>query len=148
MSRVPDPYKLHRFADAQAPVYEQVIRELHDGSKRTHWMWFVFPQLRGLGRTPTAEYFGIMSLGEARAYLAHPVLGSRLRECAQLLRDYPGDEPITTILGSVDALKLRSSMTLFAQAGGDDDRALFQAVLDRYYDGLSDERTSAMLNAE
>ena len=147
MSRVADPYHLQRFVDAQDRVYSQVTRELGQGSKRTHWMWFVFPQLKGLGSTPNAEHYGIGSLAEAAAYLAHPVLGPRLRECAVLLRDQPGHDPIAVILGPVDALKLRSSMTLFRQAGGAQDRALFGAVLDRYYDGAADERTLAMLSA-
>lgn len=147
MSGVADPYNLRRFVDAQEPVFQQVIGELRSGGKRTHWMWFVFPQLRGLGRTPTAEHFGIASAAEAAAYLAHPVLGPRLRECARLLRDHPGSEPVSVILGSVDALKLRSSMTLFAQSADSEvDRALFQAVLDRYYHGVPDERTLAMLS--
>lgn len=149
MSGVADPYNLQRFADAQSPVYGQVTAELRAGHKRTHWIWFVFPQLRGLGRTPNAEYFGIASAGEAGAYLAHPVLGPRLRECARLMRDHPGSESATAILGAVDALKLCSSMTLFARcAGVESDRALFEAVLDRYYDGKSDERTVEMLNAD
>ena len=148
MSGVADPYNLRRFADAQEAVFQQVIGELRSGSKRTHWMWFVLPQLRGLGRTPTAEHFGIGSAAEAAAYLAHPVLGPRLRECSRLLRDHPGSEPASVILGSVDALKLRSSMTLFAQsADSETDRALFQAVLDRYYRGEPDERTLAILSA-
>jgi uncharacterized protein (DUF1810 family) len=142
---VADPYNLRRFVDAQSEVYPEVRRELRDGSKRTHWMWFVFPQLKGLGRTGTAEHFGIASLAEAQAYLAHPVLGPRLRECAALLRDYPGLRPIALILGATDALKLRSSMTLFLQAGAEADRQLFQAVLDRFYDGAPDQRTQAML---
>ena len=152
MSTVADPYNLQRFVDAQSDVYAEVTRQLRDGRKGTHWMWFIFPQLKGLGRTGTAEYFGIASLVEARAYLAHPVLGPRLRECAVLLRDYPGQRPITLILGQTDALKLRSSMTLFIRAGAEADmeadRQLFQAVLDRYYGGAPDERTLAMLNTE
>ncbi len=149
MSGVADPYNLQRFADAQSPVYGQVTAELRAGHKRTHWMWFVFPQLRGLGRSSTAQYFGITSVGEAEAYLEHPVLGRRLRECARLLRDYPGIQPVSVILGSVDAVKLRSSMTLFAQcASSEADRLLFGAVLGRYYDGEPDERTVAMLNAD
>ncbi len=105
LSSVPDPYNLQRFLDALAGVYDEVTGELRDGRKRTHWMWFVFPQLTGLGRTATAEQFGIASLAEAHAYLGHQVLGPRLRECAGLLRDYPGLRPITVILGHTDALK-------------------------------------------
>lgn len=141
-----DPYNLQRFVDAQSEVYAEVTRELRDGRKRTHWIWFIFPQLKGLGRSSYAEFFGIGSLLEAQAYLAHPVLGPRLRECAVLLRGYPGLRPITLILGDTDALKLRSAMTLFIQAGAQADRQLFQAVLDRYFGGTPDERTAAMLN--
>jgi uncharacterized protein (DUF1810 family) len=143
---MPDPCNLRRFVDAQAGVYDEVIRELRAGRKRTHWMWFVFPQLTGLGRTVTAHRFGIGSLDEARAYLADPVLGSRLRECAGLLRDYPGREPIEVVLGDIDALKLRSSMTLFLRAGDEADRELFQAVLDRYYCIELDGRTLELLS--
>lgn len=146
MSEVADPYKLQRFVDAQAGVYADVTAELRAGRKRTHWMWFVFPQLRGLGQTETAQHFGIASLDEARAYLAHPVLGPRLRECAELLRDLAAPQPVVAVLGSVDALKLRSSMTLFARAGDDADRMLFESVLDRYYQGEPDERTGAILS--
>lgn len=145
MSGVVDPDNLQRFVDAQEPVFAQVSRELRDGRKTTHWMWFVFPQLKGLGRTPAAEHFGIASLAEARSYLAHPVLGPRLRECAGLLRDYPGSRPIETILGPVDALKLCSSMTLFDRAGGGE---VFHAVLDRYYGGQPDARTLGMLSEQ
>lgn len=145
---VADPYNLQRFVDAQSLLYDQVTRELGQGAKRTHWMWFVFPQLKGLGRTPTAEHFGITDAGEARAYLAHPVLGPRLRECARLLRDLAGTRLIGAILGSVDALKLRSSMTLFAEVGAEADRDLFRAVLERYYSGEPDERTLSMLSAD
>jgi uncharacterized protein (DUF1810 family) len=146
---VPDPDNLQRFVDAQSAVYDDVTCELRDGRKRTHWMWFVFPQLRGLGRTATAEYFGIASLQEARNYLAHPVLGPRLRECAGLLRDYPGRRPIAEILGPIDTLKLRSSMTLFARACSEPpDRELFDGVLDRYYGGESDQRTLSLLSGD
>lgn len=144
-----DPYNLQRFVDAQAPVYEQVTRELRDGRKSTHWMWFIFPQLRGLGRTATAQHYGIASQAEARAYLMHPILGARLRECVRLLADLPGRHSSTEILGSIDALKLRSSMTLFAHATDSrTDRALFDEVLNRYYDGESDRHTLAMLTAD
>lgn len=143
-----DPYHLQRFVDAQSGVYDAVTAELRRGRKETHWMWFVFPQLKGLGRTPTAQHFGIASLAEARAYLAHPLLGTRLRECTRLLSDHPGRQAIATILGAIDALKLRSSMTLFARASElAADRQLFTAVLDRYYDGEPDELTLSMLSA-
>ena len=141
--QVPDPHNLQRFVDAQQPVYDEVRRELRGGRKTTHWMWFVFPQLQGLGRTEIAHRYGIGSVGEARAYLAHPVLGPRLRECAQLLLAYPGAKPIGLILGSVDAMKLRSSMTLFMAAAADP--AVFQGVLDRYYRGEPDQLTLELL---
>ena len=123
---------LDRFVTAQAGVYEQALAELTAGRKRTHWMWFVFPQITGLGSSPTAQRYAIASLDEARAYLAHPVLGPRLRECARALLGVEG-RSARDILGHPDDLKLRSSMTLFARAADDPD--LFQAVLDRDYDG-------------
>lgn len=144
-----DPFNLQRFVGPQSQVYVDVTRELAQGRKQTHWMWFIFPQLTGLGHTATAQHFGIESLAEARDYLGHPVLGPRLRECAGLLRGYPGERPIGEILGSVDALKLRSSMTLFARASRQpEDRDLFEAVLDRYYGGEADQRTLAMLTGD
>ena len=123
---------LDRFVAAQDGVYDDALAELGAGCKRTHWMWFVFPQIAGLGSSPTAQRYAIRSLDEARAYLAHPVLGPRLRECARALLAVPG-RSAREILGHPDDLKLRSSMTLFARAA--DDPAPFQAVLDRYYDG-------------
>jgi uncharacterized protein (DUF1810 family) len=123
---------LDRFVAAQDGVYDDALAELAAGRKRTHWMWFVFPQIRGLGSSPAAQRYAIRSLDEARAYLAHPVLGARLRECARALLAVPG-RSAREILGHPDDLKLRSSMTLFARAA--DDPALFEAVLDRYYDG-------------
>jgi uncharacterized protein (DUF1810 family) len=129
---------LSRFVDAQRDVYEQALAELRAGSKRSHWMWFVFPQIAGLGRTATAQRYAIADLAEARAYLAHPVLGPRLAECARALLDVPG-RTATQILGTPDDLKLRSSMTLFAHAA--DDPAVFRAVLDRFYGGEDDPAT-------
>ena len=123
---------LDRFLAAQAGVYDRALAELTAGRKRTHWMWFVFPQIAGLGSSPTAQRYAITSLDEARAYLAHPVLGPRLRECAGALLGVDG-RSARDILGHPDDLKLRSSMTLFARAA--DDPEVFQAVLDRYYDG-------------
>src|ERR1700709_570898 len=110
---MPDPFDLNRFVAAQTGVYDVVLGELRAGRKRTHWMWFVFPQLRALGRSPTAHRYGIESLDEARAYLAHPVLGPRIRECARLVAAIDGAD-VERIMGSPDDLKLRSSMTLFA----------------------------------
>ena len=129
---------LQRFVDAQDPVYERVLAELRAGRKTSHWMWFVFPQIAGLGRSPMAQRYAITGLDEARAYLAHPVLGARLRECTQLLLDHTGLTAFD-IFGGIDAIKLRSSMTLFASAA--DDASLFRAVLDRYYDGEDDGAT-------
>ena len=150
MSTVADPHNLQRFVDAQDGVYGFVLDELRRGRKETHWMWFVFPQLKGLqlkgeGQTDTAQYYGIGSLQEARAYLEHPVLGPRLRECALALTGLVGSRPIGLILGPVDALKLRSSMTLFRAASKD--RTEFEAVLNRYYGGEPDELTLQMLRS-
>ena len=137
-----DPFELERFVRAQdGGVYEQALRELRAGAKRGHWMWFVFPQVAGLGHSPMAQRYAVGGLDEARAYLAHPVLGPRLVECAQALLDLPGDDPVA-VLGPIDAVKLRSSMTLFAAAGGD---PVFRAVLDRYFAGAEDEATLARL---
>jgi uncharacterized protein (DUF1810 family) len=132
---------LERFVRAQDDVYDQARAELAAGSKRSHWMWFVFPQIAGLGSSPTARAFAIRDLAEARAYLAHPVLGPRLTECAQTLLGVEG-RTATQILGHPDDLKLRSSMTLFAEAATDP--ALFRQVLDRFYDG-PDPRTRQLL---
>ena len=137
-----DPFDLKRFVDAQAPVYDNVLDELRDGRKRSHWMWFVFPQLRGLGGSPLAARYGIASLEEARAYLGHDVLGPRLHECARLVSQVQG-RSVAQIFGSPDDLKLRSSMTLFARATDDNDD--FTAVLDKYYDGEHDRLTLARL---
>jgi uncharacterized protein (DUF1810 family) len=123
---------LSRFVSAQAAVYPEALAELKEGRKRTHWMWFVFPQIAGLGVSPTARRYAIRSLDEARAYLAHPVLGPRLEECARAVLGVDG-KTAEDIFGYPDDLKLRSSMTLFARAA--DDPGVFQAVLDRYYDG-------------
>ena len=133
---------LERFVEAQQPVYDSALAEIRRGDKRSHWMWFVFPQLAGLGRSPTAQRFGLSGPDEARDYLAHPVLGARLRECAQALLALPRQSP-EGVLGSVDALKLRSCMTLFAQVSDD---SLFSEVLDRYFDGQPDPLTLELLN--
>lgn len=138
MDAAADPFDLARFVDAQAPVYDRVVGELRDGRKRSHWMWFVFPQLRGLGSSPMAARYGIASLDEARAYLRHDVLGPRLRECTRLVNEVQG-RSVAQIFGSPDDLKLRSSMTLFARAT--DDNGDFVALLDKYYDGGEDPAT-------
>ncbi|OAN35773.1 DUF1810 domain-containing protein [Mycolicibacterium iranicum] len=136
------PFDLDRFVGAQEGVYASALAELKAGSKRSHWIWFIFPQLRGLGRSSTAQRFGIESLDEARAYLAHPVLGPRLRECAEVLATHAG-RSATEILGYPDDLKVRSSMTLFARAT--DDSAPFRAVLDAFYGGDDDPATLDLL---
>ncbi|OCB13547.1 calpastatin [Mycobacterium vulneris] len=142
-----DPFDLQRFVDAQAGAYTEVCAELRDGRKRSHWIWFIFPQLRGLGRSPTAAHYGIASAEEARAYLAHPTLGPRLRECARLVTHIDG-RTAEQIFGWPDWLKVRSSMTLFAEVAADQaERADFQAVLDKFYEGLEDQRTLEMLSA-
>lgn len=139
---VADPFNLQRFVDAQADVYDRVRAELRAGAKRGHWIWFIFPQHSALGHSQTAKHFGIGSLDEARAYLAHPVLGPRLRECARLVSAVRG-RTINAVFGSPDDLKVRSSMTLFAEATDDD--ADFTAVLGKYYGGEPDPRTLELL---
>jgi uncharacterized protein (DUF1810 family) len=137
-----DPFNLQRFLDAQAPVYERARRELEAGRKESHWMWFIFPQIAGLGQSPMSIRFAIASLDEAMAYLAHPVLGARLRECARLTLDLEA-KTARDIFGSIDEVKFRSSMTLFARAAPDDEA--FQRCLDRYFAGDPDSATLARL---
>ena len=139
-----DPFDLQRFVDAQESggTYEQALTELRAGGKRSHWMWFVFPQVAGLGRSATAQHFAVSGLDEARAYLAHPVLGPRLVEAARALTALPGHDA-GRVLGGVDALKLRSSMTLFATA--DPDQPVFAEVLQQYFAGEPDEETTRRL---
>jgi uncharacterized protein (DUF1810 family) len=129
---------LGRFVDAQERVYDDALSELRAGRKTSHWMWFVFPQIAGLGRSPTAQRYAIASLREAEAYLAHPVLGERLRECARALTELEG-RTAEQVFGGLDALKLRSSMTLFARAAPDE--PLLCAVLERYFGGEEDPAT-------
>ncbi|MGA5465434.1 DUF1810 domain-containing protein [Mycobacterium sp. NPDC050041] len=133
-----DAFDLQRFVTAQEPVYDTVLAELRAGRKRSHWIWFVFPQLRGLGRSATADRFGIASLAEARGYLEHPVLGPRLRECTHLVQQLEG-RSAEDVFGFPDVLKVRSSMTLFARAADDD--ADFAAVLETFYGGEQDPAT-------
>jgi uncharacterized protein (DUF1810 family) len=133
---------LKRFVEAQDAVYESVRRELRAGRKATHWMWFVFPQLRGLGRSATAEYYGIGSTAEALAYLDHPVLGARLRECVALVLGAK-ESTAHRIFGSPDDLKFRSSMTLFAAVAPSE--PLFRQALEKYYGGEPDPLTAARL---
>ena len=138
-----DPYDLQRFVDAQERTYDTVVDELTAARKRSPWMWFIFPQVRGLGSSPTAVRFAISSADEARAYLAHELLGPRLRECARLVSQI-GGRSAEEIFGWPDDLKLRSSMTLFARAA--DDSADFVAVLDKFYGGEEDPATLARLS--
>ncbi|MGA5298730.1 DUF1810 domain-containing protein [Nucisporomicrobium flavum] len=132
--------ELERFVQAQDTTYDRALAELRAGSKRSHWMWFVFPQIAGLGSSPTAQRYAIRDLAEARAYLAHPVLGRRLTECAEALLAVEG-RTAEQILGYPDDLKLRSSMTLFAEAAGEERAGPFRQVLDRFYDGEPDPAT-------
>ena len=131
---------LERFVRAQddGGTYQAAVAELRSGRKRSHWMWFVFPQVAGLGSSPMAQQFALSGLDEARAYLAHPVLGPRLAEAARVLTGLPGGDPVA-VLGPVDALKLRSSMTLFARAAGGE--PVFADVLAQYYGGAEDPAT-------
>ena len=138
-----DPYDLHRFVAAQCRSYDDAVAELRSGRKTSHWMWFVFPQIAGLGHSPTARTYAITSLAEARAYLAHPVLGDRLRECASILAGLPG-LTAEQIFGGIDAMKLRSSMTLFLHAEPGDEA--FRQVLDKYFGGAADPATEARIS--
>ena len=137
-----DPFDLNRFVTAQAPVFSAALDELKAGRKRSHWMWFVFPQLRGLGHSAMAEFYGISSLAEARAYLAHPLLGPRLILCTETVLALQG-RSVHAIFGSPDDLKFRSSMTLFAIATGEGE-AVFRRALDHYCEGCLDARTVAL----
>lgn len=139
-----DPFDLERFVNAQDAVMDDVRRELRAGRKRTHWMWFVFPQLRALGRSATAQHYGISSLAEARAYMVHPALGPRLAECAELVLAVQG-RSAHEIFGSPDDMKLRSCMTLFAAAAPD--TPTFGAVIGKYYGNSPDDRTTDVLAA-
>lgn len=136
------PYDLDRFLVAQESSYDGALGELRRGRKVGHWIWFIFPQIAGLGRSAMSQRFAIASVDEARAYLAQPVLGARLRECARTLLAIEG-RTAEEILGPIDAVKVRSCMTLFHRAAPDED--VFAQVLDRYYDGLADASTDARL---
>jgi uncharacterized protein (DUF1810 family) len=133
-----DPFDLQRFLDAQKPVYAQVCAELTAGQKSSHWMWFIFPQMRGLGRSRTAESFGMSSLAEAKAYSTHPVLGARIRECCRLLLAVASNDA-SAVFGFPDDLKLRSSMTLFSRAVPEE--AVFRQVLEKFFNGTEDAAT-------
>jgi len=134
---------LDRFVTAQEAVYAGVLDELRRGRKTRHWIWFIFPQIAGLGRSEVSRYYSIASLDEARAYLAHPVLGARLIECATIVAGVP-DRTAIEIFGGIDAMKVRSCMTLFRRVAPDE--PAFQAVIDRIYDGTADEATDALLS--
>lgn len=135
-------FDLERFVSAQERVYSTVVRELRNGMKANHWMWFIFPQIDGLGSSPRARQYAIRSLDEANAYLAHPILGSRLIECTGLVNAVEG-ESLREILGSPDDMKFHSSVTLFSLIEPRD--AVFERALDKYFDGELDERTIAIL---
>lgn len=132
---------LARFVDAQANAYETALAELRAGAKRSHWIWFIFPQLRGLGLSPTAHYYGMASLDEARAYLAHPLLGQRYRECVGALAGLATNDPVA-VFGTTDAMKLRSSLTLFEAA---EPLPMLAAALDRWFQGERDPLTRQLL---
>jgi uncharacterized protein (DUF1810 family) len=142
-----DTFALQRFIEAQdrGGVYTTAVAELRAGRKRSHWMWFVFPQVAGLGRSTMSRTHAISSLSEAQAYIEHPVLSARLQECAQILTELRGHSA-REIFGDIDAVKLRSSMTLFAAA--DPSNPVFRGVLDAYFDGLGDPATEALIEAE
>jgi uncharacterized protein (DUF1810 family) len=137
-----DHFNLERFVSAQAAVFQQVLNELRAGEKRTHWIWFIFPQMKGLGRSPQSIHFGIGSLEEAAAYLRHPVLGHRLEQCTRLVTLVEG-RTIEQILGSPDDLKFRSSMTLFARAA--EEETDFKDALEKYFNGEPDPLTLELL---
>ena len=137
-----DPHDLQRFVAAQTPLYSQVCAELAAGAKASHWMWFVFPQLKGLGHSPMAQHYGIASLAEAQAYWQHPVLGARLRQCTKLMLAVQGKTALQ-ILGSPDNLKFHSSMTLFARAAPDE--PMFAQALQKYFGGRADPATLDLL---
>ncbi len=137
-----DPHDLQRFVAAQDDVYASAVTQLRAGRKTGHWMWFVFPQIAGLGMSAMSQRYAIASLAEARAYLGHPVLGPRIAECARILGELGGHDA-KEIFGGIDAIKLRSSMTLFARASEDD--SVYDAVLDQYFGGEPDPQTEARL---
>lgn len=140
-----DPFDLCRFTEAQADTYASALAELRSGKKRSHWMWFIFPQILGLGNSATSLRYAIKNRDEARQYLMHPVLGTRLRECADAVLSIDG-RPIAEVFGSPDDLKLKSSMTLFATVAGPG--SVFSRVLDKYFLGERDARTLAFLEQQ
>jgi len=139
-----DPFELERFVKAQASVYGDALSELKAGRKRSHWMWFIFPQVAGLGYSPTSKHYAVKSLTEAQAYLAHPILGPRLRECAEAVLAVDG-RSANEIFGSPDDVKFKSSMTLFERASGPD--SVFACALDKYFAGKRDSATLERLSS-
>lgn len=139
-----DPYNLNRFVQAQENAYPAALRELQNGQKRSHWMWFIFPQIQGLGFSPTAQYYAVESVDEARAYLAHPLLGPRLTECTATVNAVEG-KSLVQIFGYPDHLKFRSSMTLFELAAGKDSE--FSKALDKHCSGERDQATQDIARA-
>ena len=140
-----DPYNLQRFVDAQGAAFDAALAELSVGWKQGHWMWFIFPQLAGLGRSAAAQFYAIASIDEARAYLAHPLLGVRLGQCVDAVSRWSARRSAEQIMGPVDALKLWSSLTLFDQV---EPSGAFAGALDAFYCGRRENRTLALLNAE
>jgi uncharacterized protein (DUF1810 family) len=138
-----DSFDLGRFLTAQGPIFDRVLEELKAGQKQSHWMWFIFPQLRGLGHSPTAQFYGLVSREEATAYLAHPLLGPRLEDCTRLVLGAPA-RSLHDFFGSPDDIKFRSSMTLFAAISPDENN-LFRHALDHWCEGKVDERIIALL---
>ena len=138
---MPDPYNLQRFVAAQEHSYESAKSEVRNGLKESHWMWYIFPQIGGLGRSSTAQSYSISGAAEAKAYLAHPTLGARLIELCKILLEV-NDRSANDIFGSTDAIKLRSSMTLFAEVSG---KPIFKQVLEKYYKGQPDPKTIRLL---
>ena len=136
---------MQKFIEAQEAIYPQVLSELEAGRKVSHWMWFIFPQIQGLGRSSTAQYYAIKDAEQAQAYLRHPVLGTRLKECAEILLRLKGKTAID-IFGDIDAVKLRSSMTLFSVVAGQD--SVFARVLKKYFDAEPDALTLQILNKQ
>jgi len=139
-------FSLARFTDAQEPIYKRVLAELRSGKKRSHWIWFIFPQIDGLGNSVASRHFAIKNLEEARAYLQHPVVGTRLRECSEIVLGLEG-RTVSDIFGSPDDMKVKSCMTLFDRAA-EEQGSVFGKVLEKYYDGERDERTLELLKWE
>jgi uncharacterized protein (DUF1810 family) len=140
-----DPYDLDRFLKAQEDTYDSALDELKAGRKRSHWIWFVFPQLAGLGQSATSQFYGIKSLEEAQAYLNHPILGGRLHECLKILQTLE-QTSADQVFGELDAMKFRSSLTLFTEADGAD--PILEGALYRWFDGRKDEKTLQLLERD